>query len=75
MDNENLTYEQALEKLKKIVYDIEHGNVTVDQLSKKVSEARRLFDFCLTKLTKIENEVTEILKNFPETIANTTENL
>ncbi len=75
MENENLTYEQALEQLKKIVYDIEQGNITVDQLNKKVTEARRLFEFCLKKLTKIEDEVTEILKSFPESIAQTTENL
>ncbi len=65
---QNLTYEQALERLKAIVSDIERGNVSIDKLSSKVSEAKQLFEFCLTKLTAIEGEVSEILKNFPDSL-------
>ena len=70
-----LTYEQALERLKKIVADIEQGNVSIDKLSEKVSEAKKLFEFCQARLTNIEDEVTDILKNLPYSLDENGENL
>ncbi len=65
---QNLTYEQALEQLKQIVNEIEQGNVSVEKLSEKIKKARELFEFCINRLSGIETEVAEILKNFPDSL-------
>ena len=70
-----LTYEQALDRLKKTVADIEQGNVSIDKLAEKVTEAKKLFEYCQTRLTNIEDEVTEILKNLPDSLDENSENL
>jgi len=61
----NLTYEQAINKLEKIVSEIEKNNLTVDILSEKIKLARKLFEFCFEKLTQIEDDVTSILNKLP----------
>ena len=61
----NLTYEQAINKLEKIVSEIEKNNLTVDILSEKIKLARKLLEFCSEKLTQIEEDVTSILNKPP----------
>ncbi len=70
----NLSYEQALEKLQNIVDEIEQGNISIDQLSEKVKEAKALFEFCITKLTTIEKDVSNILKKMPDTLSQNSQN-
>ena len=40
------TYNEAIEKLRKIVAEIENGDLDVDILSEKVKEATRLIKLC-----------------------------
>lgn len=56
------SYNEAVEKLRKIVADIERGDLDVDILSQKVKEATRLIKFCKEKLYKADEEVKNILK-------------
>ena len=50
------TYNEAVEKLRKIVADIENGDLDVDILSEKVKEATRLIKLCKEKLYKADEE-------------------
>ena len=56
------TYNEAVEKLRKIVADIENGDLDVDILSEKVKEATRLIKLCKEKLYKADEEVKKVLE-------------
>jgi len=56
------TYNEAVEKLREIVEDIERGELDVDVLSEKVKEATRLIKLCKEKLFKADEEVKKILE-------------
>ena len=55
------TYNEAVEKLRAIVEEIESGELDVDVLSEKVKEATRLIKLCKEKLFKTDEEVKKIL--------------
>jgi len=59
---EKETYNEAIEKLRAIVADIERGELDVDVLSLKVKEASRLIQLCKEKLFKADEEVKKILE-------------
>ena len=60
MDNQ-YTYTDAFEELQTIVSEIEHGEISVDELSEKVKRATSLIHACKAKLTATEAEVKNIL--------------
>ena len=51
------SYKEAVEKLRRIVAEIEQGDLDVDLLSDKVKEATRLIKLCKEKLYKADEEV------------------
>ena len=59
MTNE-IPFEKALERLEKIVQDLEAGNVTLDEALKKYEEGVKLFRACQEKLVQAEKKI-EIL--------------
>jgi exodeoxyribonuclease VII small subunit len=59
---EKETYNESIEKLRKIVADIERGELDIDDLSQKVKEASRLIQLCKDKLFKADEEVKKILE-------------
>lgn len=60
------SYNEALEKLRLIVAEIEAGELDVDVLSEKVAEASRLVKLCKEKLFKADEEVKNILDSLEE---------
>lgn len=58
-----MTYEQALEKLEKIVSEIKSGEMPLSDLTKKIDEAQKLTDFCKQCLVKTTEEVDKLLSN------------
>ena len=56
------TYNEAIEKLRKIVAEIEYGDLDVDILCEKVNEATRLIKLCKEKLYKVDEEVNIVLE-------------
>ncbi|MDR2498638.1 MAG: exodeoxyribonuclease VII small subunit [Tannerellaceae bacterium] len=62
MENKIETYSEAVEKLRKIVAEIERGEQDVDVLLLKVKEATRLIKLCKTKLFEVDGEVKKILQ-------------
>lgn len=64
MTKKEETYNEAVEKLRKIVADIENGELDVDVLSEKVKEATRLIKLCKEKLYKVDEEVKRYWRNW-----------
>ena len=60
---DQLNYSEAFEELQRIVTEIEHGEISVDELSQKVKRATELIKICKTKLTTTEEDVNKILKD------------
>lgn len=60
------SYNEALDKLRLIVSEIENGESDVDVLSVKVKEATRLIKLCKEKLFKADEEVRKVLEELDE---------
>ena len=60
--SEKINYTEAFEELKRIVSEIELGEISVDELSEKVKRASVLIKVCKSKLTTTEEDVNKILK-------------
>ena len=60
---DQINYSDAFEELQRIVTEIEHGEISVDELSQKVKRATELIKICKTKLTTTEEDVNKILKD------------
>ena len=56
------TYNEAVEKIRVIVEEIEKGELDVDVLSEKVMEATRLIKLCKEKLYRTDEELKKILE-------------
>ena len=57
-----MSYDEQLKQLEQIVSEIESGQLSIDQLAAKVKTATKLLSDCRKQLTKVETEVTKILK-------------
>ena len=64
--SEQQNYTEAFEELQQIVSEIEHGQISVDELSQKVKRATVLIKICREKLTATEIDVSQILKELEE---------
>lgn len=60
--SEEIKYTEAYEELQDIVADIEEGEISVDELSKKVKRATELIRICKSKLKETEGDVNKILE-------------
>ncbi|MCU9594095.1 exodeoxyribonuclease VII small subunit [Caldibacillus thermolactis] len=66
-DKENLTFEEAMEKLEEVVEALEEGDVPLEEAIEKYKEGMELAKICHQKLTNVEEQLTEILKENGET--------
>lgn len=66
MPKKTESYNEAVDKLRKIVADIENGDLDVDLLSEKVKVATRLIKLCKEKLYKVDEEVKKVLEELEE---------
>ena len=57
MAQDDLTFEKALEKLDKIVQDLESGEISLEQALAKYEEGVRLSRACQTRLSEAEKKV------------------
>jgi exodeoxyribonuclease VII small subunit len=64
--SEQQNYTEAFEELQLIVSEIEHGQISVDELSQKVKRATVLIKICREKLTATEADVSQILKELED---------
>ena len=56
------TYSQAMERLEKIVRQLDNNELDIDTLSEKIKEANEIIAFCTEKLTKADREVEKLLQ-------------
>ncbi len=56
-------YTKAFEELQEIVSELEDGEISIDDLSKKIKRAAELIRICKAKLTSTEDDVNKILKD------------
>ena len=62
MANKELKFEEALERLEKIVEKMEGGGLTLEQAIKMFEEGSELRKFCEEKLKETERRVEQIIK-------------
>ncbi len=62
---DNLSYEQAFEKLQKIIQLLEEGNVSLDNSIKYYEQGILLKDYCEKKLQNAEMKIRTVI-NKPE---------
>ena len=60
------TYSQAMERLEKIVSQIDNNELEIDTLAEKIKEANDIIAFCSDKLTKADREVKKLLSDKQE---------
>ena len=65
--SEQINYTDAFLELQEIVSEIEQGEISVDELSKKVKKAALLINICKSKLATTEEDVNQILKELEST--------
>lgn len=56
------TYSQAIERLEKIVRQIDSNELEIDELSEKIKEANEIIAFCTGKLAKADQEIEKLLQ-------------
>ena len=65
---EEMTFEQAVERLEEIVSLMESGETDLDSMVKLFEEGRELVDICNKKLTEIERKVEKLTSSSDGTI-------
>ena len=65
---EELSFEQALEKLEKIVNELESGSIELEKAIDKYTEAMKLVKFCNEKLNSATEKVNKILNENGELV-------
>jgi len=63
MSNENLSFEQALERLEAIVNQLEHGDVPLEQAIELYQEGMKLSGLCTGKLKQVESKIEMLIEN------------
>lgn len=58
-----LKFESALEKLEKLVEEMESGDLPLDEILKKYEEGSGLVRYCAGKLTEAEKRIEILMKN------------
>ena len=66
IETESLDFESALEKLQKIVEDLEKGGLSLDKTLAEFSQGMKLLKFCHQKLDKAEKKIELMLKEDDE---------
>ena len=66
MENNNMTYAQAMERLEAIMNDIQGGKMDIDRLADVLKEADEIIKFCKDKLYKVDKEVKAVLQNMSD---------
>ena len=55
--SKHISYKEAQEELQSIIQELQEGKLEVDELSKKVSRAAELIEYCREKLRTTEEQI------------------
>ena len=58
---EQLTYEQAMQRLEAMVQQMESGEIGIDEMAERLREARKLMKYCHEKLYEAEKNCKSLL--------------
>jgi exodeoxyribonuclease VII small subunit len=61
MNNKEVNYTEAFAELQKIVQQMENADISIDELSEKITLASQLIAVCKAKLGQTEAEVNKII--------------
>jgi len=67
--DEKLSFEKAMERLDKIVAEMESGSLPLETMISRFEEGRGLIDVCTKKLNEIEKKVEILVKKGEQTVA------
>ncbi len=68
MENNDLTYSQALAELEKILAQLRADNSDIDTLAERTRRAATLLAECRARLTRTEDELNKILSEFDQSV-------
>lgn len=63
MAKKEISYNEAIQEIKDILYELENKEVDVDKLSDKVKRVSFLLEICKSKLLKTEEQIEKIFEN------------
>ncbi len=63
MKDKNLNFEEAMEKLKEIVNELEEEGITLEDAMNKFEEGVKLSEFCINKLNEAEKKIEELTRS------------
>lgn len=66
MEESNLNYEKAIERLEEIVKKLESGGLSLEKSLEKFEEGVRLVKYCNKELNKAEKKVEMVIKEGDE---------
>lgn len=66
--SEELKFEKALERLEKIVEELEEGNIPLEDALKKYEEGVKLSRVCSEKLSQAEKKIQVLTKSLDGTL-------
>lgn len=66
MSEDELKFEQALERLEKLVEKLEDGGLSLEKSLEKFTEGMKLIKFCNKKLTQAEEKIEIVLNEGEE---------
>ena len=69
LDRNGLTFEQAIERLERIVADMEAAELPLEDVLKKYEEGTRLVRFCNQKLEEAEKKIEVLTRKVDGTVA------
>ncbi len=62
MSAKKMSFEEALERLEKIVDQLESGEITLDKSIEAFEEGQKLVTFCLKQLEQAESKVKKLTR-------------
>ncbi|GAA0482077.1 exodeoxyribonuclease VII small subunit [Salinibacillus aidingensis] len=62
-EKQEISFEEAVEKLENIVEKLEEGDVPLEKAIEYYQEGMKLSKFCNDKLTKVEKQMEQILND------------
>lgn len=63
MENNNLSYEEAVSKLEKILKDLENDDCTLNDSLDKFKKGIEMYNYCNDLLSKAEGEIKILLRD------------
>ncbi|MCK5850015.1 MAG: exodeoxyribonuclease VII small subunit [Kiritimatiellae bacterium] len=65
----NKSFEKALERLEKIVGDMEGGSLSLDDMVGRFEEGQELIEFCGKTLNEVERKIEKLVKKGDKVVA------